>query len=374
MIAFIRPRCRASREGAFTNRQRSVFPSLTFPNHIAQITGTTTDRHGIVLNDFYDTSLKESFSFPNRPDLIRTEPIWLTAERQGVRTAVIDWPVSQAQRGTLHASYFGDAFDKAETDDHRMNRVLEILKTDQNVTPLRLVISYVSHLDTTGHRVGPESNDIEKGLLETDATIGRFIDAAVEWFKSTHPTGELYIVLTTDHGMVQVHTLVSLERLIGVDLVKDTRVVPSGPVACIYLDQLPEVERAARARAIVEKFSGVGYARAWMTKDVPASYHFAAPDRVGDVTVLLDPGYAFTKERNATTMPAVNGRRGMHGYDPAASDDLLGTAIIWRLRKPIGGVDLGPIDNTQWHATVAKLLGIEPGKEADQRAIVAPGL
>src|SRR5262245_18739270 len=41
---------RLAREGAYTTQQRPIFPSLTFPNHIAQVTGTGVDRHGIVLN------------------------------------------------------------------------------------------------------------------------------------------------------------------------------------------------------------------------------------------------------------------------------------------------------------------------------------
>src|SRR4051812_49391457 len=45
---------RLAREGAFTTREIPVFPSLTFPNHAAQVTGTTPDRSGVPLNAFYD--------------------------------------------------------------------------------------------------------------------------------------------------------------------------------------------------------------------------------------------------------------------------------------------------------------------------------
>jgi hypothetical protein len=59
----------------------------------------------------------------------------------------------------------------------------------------------------------------------------------------------------------------------------------------------------------------------------------------------------------------------MHGFDPAESVDMQGSAIVWRLRHPIGGQDLGPMTNTQWDSTVCRLLGIQPPPAADPRAV-----
>src|SRR6185437_13564118 len=78
-------------EGAFTTSERPIFPSLTFPNHIAQVTGTRVDVDGIPANDFYDTATRQTYNFPDDGGLIRSEPIWITAKRQGLRVAKIDW-------------------------------------------------------------------------------------------------------------------------------------------------------------------------------------------------------------------------------------------------------------------------------------------
>jgi len=56
---------RLAKEGAFTTQERPIFPSLTFPNHIAQVTGTTADKNGIPMNAFFDPAIGQQFSFPD---------------------------------------------------------------------------------------------------------------------------------------------------------------------------------------------------------------------------------------------------------------------------------------------------------------------
>ena len=74
----------------------------------------------------------------------------------------------------------------------------------------------------------------------------------------------------------------------------------------------------------------------------------------------------------AATQPVGGGQKGAHGYDPAACPAMLGGAVIWKYGSNAGGRDLGPIDNTQWHATVANLLGIQPAAGADSRPVRLP--
>ena len=45
---------RMEKEGMRVARMRPVFPSNTFPNHVALATGTYPDRHGILDNRFWD--------------------------------------------------------------------------------------------------------------------------------------------------------------------------------------------------------------------------------------------------------------------------------------------------------------------------------
>ena len=85
---------RIARTGARARSLTPVFPASTFSSHVALATGAHTDRHGIVGNRFHDPK-KGDFDYSNDASFIEAEPIWATAERQGVRSATFFWVGSE---------------------------------------------------------------------------------------------------------------------------------------------------------------------------------------------------------------------------------------------------------------------------------------
>jgi predicted AlkP superfamily pyrophosphatase or phosphodiesterase len=326
------------------------------------------------MNSFFDLATGKTYNFPALASMIRAEPIWITAKRQGLRVAVIDWPVSNAQTGQWKSDYFTDHYDTVRTDAQRLDQVVSILKKDPGNPPLRLIISYMAGVDHAGHQYGPEDAlNMNRAVLTADTALGHFFQSVLAWFDATHPSSDqLYFIVSTDHGMESIHEQVNLERLLGPDLVAGAKIVTSGPLASIYFTDIPQDQQPARADQIVAALKDVDFAKAWKAEDIPASFHYADPSRVGQVIVMLKPGYTYTTMRLSATQPAHRGLLGMHGYDPDASPKLLGTAIIWRYHHPFNGVDLGPIVNTQWYVTVAKLLDIQPAPGTDPRPIPLP--
>lgn len=64
---------------------RPSFPSVTFPNHYSMATGLHPDHHGLVNNFFYAPDLDSVYVMGNpNPAFFGGEPIWNTAEKQGV--------------------------------------------------------------------------------------------------------------------------------------------------------------------------------------------------------------------------------------------------------------------------------------------------
>src|SRR5215208_8214853 len=73
---------RLMRDGAFTRELAPVFPSITFPSHVSQVTGVPVSQHGVSGNTFYDSRTKRLYKYPDDAALIEAEPIWMTAARQ----------------------------------------------------------------------------------------------------------------------------------------------------------------------------------------------------------------------------------------------------------------------------------------------------
>src|SRR5213594_1452923 len=76
------------------------FPSFTFPNHYTIVTGLYPGHHGIVANTIDERSFPFRFTMSAEtardPRWWGGEPIWVTAERRGLRTATAFWPGSEA--------------------------------------------------------------------------------------------------------------------------------------------------------------------------------------------------------------------------------------------------------------------------------------
>ena len=79
------------------------YPSLTFPNHFTIVTGLYPEHHGLVANSFLDPasgarySITDPAAVTDERLLLRWHPLWSLAESQGMRTACLFWPGSEAK-------------------------------------------------------------------------------------------------------------------------------------------------------------------------------------------------------------------------------------------------------------------------------------
>src|SRR5262249_48863052 len=135
-------------------------------------------------------------------------------------------------------------------------KVGAMLKNDRGPVPLRLVITYMADVDHAGHKFGPDAKEVDQAVLNADATLDTFIRSTIDWFDAAHAkSDELYVIITTDHGMAPVQMQVNLDRLIGAELLAGAKVIFSGPLANVYLNDVPASERPERARKIIEKLN-----------------------------------------------------------------------------------------------------------------------
>jgi len=113
--------------GARAVAMRPSFPSVTFPNHYTLVTGMRPDHHGIVDNVMNDAAISDKrFTMSNSEAVVdrrwwdQAEPVWVTAERNGVRSGTMFWPGSEAAihgvRPTLAPKFDGKLPATARVD------------------------------------------------------------------------------------------------------------------------------------------------------------------------------------------------------------------------------------------------------------------
>jgi predicted AlkP superfamily pyrophosphatase or phosphodiesterase len=372
--------------GAYTKQLVPIFPSLTFPSHVSEATGVGAGLHGIVSNKFKDTSLGQEYNMPSDPNLLQAEPIWITAARQGVRSAVWDWPLSQKEdklpAGSPHATIFNpsDKFDQNETDTQRLENLVDVYRKDFDVPnhqePLRLLMGYCFAIDHAGHVAGPEAEATTKAVHEADQVLQKIVEEVADIFqKHAQPGDKLYVLITADHGMDTVKTLVNARKLIGGADVPDSVVVDtSGSLANVYLNDVPGPQRDAVKQAIIARLKDAPFVKFWLREDLPEKFAYANNSRTGDIVINMQAGYDFSTHIDGITAPAESDARamkGMHGYDPAEDRKMLGFAVLSCWGSELPGKDLGEVSTLRLHPTVAKLLGIKPAAGASAPTIEA---
>lgn len=328
------------------------YPSKTFPNHYSIATGLYPAHHGLVDNSFYDPVFDATYSLGDREAVqdgrwYWGEPIWVTAERQGVRTASYFWVGTEAPIQGIQPTYF-KYYDGSVPYAARVDSVLHWLSLPASERP-RLVLLYFAQPDGTAHRMGPEDPAVDDVVAELDAHLGRLVDGIEALPIADHVT----LILVSDHGMMQVpaDSMVYLDDYVDLEGV---RVVYNSTQSLLYLDG-----DTARIESIYQALAGrLSRATVYRKGETPARWHYDEGRRIPDLIVAADPGWMI---RLRAWDPWSGG--GMHGWDPQ-EPDMQGIFIAAGPQiRP--GVTIPAFENIHVYPFIAHLLGLDPADGID---------
>ncbi|MEP6883100.1 MAG: ectonucleotide pyrophosphatase/phosphodiesterase [Dokdonella sp.] len=354
--------------GVRAEYMRPSFPSLTFPNHYALITGLRPDRNGIVANTMEDDRIPgQKFTSWNREAIQNPNwwdegiPLWTTAQRYGLNSGIMFWPGSEAP---VHGSHpeFWSAYDKKMQGVSRVDQILAWLSLEDDKRP-SLMTLYLDTIDGVGHRDGPDSDELNAELRVVDSTIRRLVDGLIErGFDQS-----LNIVIVSDHGMVSTspERVVFLDEILPADF---ARVVSYGVLTGI----VPKRGHGRDTEAIL--LTHHDHMRCWRKSRLPERFHYGKNRRVPALLCLANHGWIISDHVNLAAKEHFS--YGEHGYD-IEDPDMRAIFIAHgpSLRK---GVVLPAFDNVDVYPLLAHLLGIEAepndGKFSEVRAaLINPG-
>ena len=177
------------------------FPSLTFPNHYTIVTGLYPEHHGLVANSFWDETKQARYALADSAAVTDGSwysgtPLWSLAESQGMRTACLFWPGSEAKIAGFRPTYYLKFDDKID-DTARIDQVLAWLHLPAADRP-HFITLYYSEPDHEGHEFGPDAPETKAAVHKVDALVGQL----KQDLDATHLPIDLVVV--SDHGMVKV--------------------------------------------------------------------------------------------------------------------------------------------------------------------------
>ena len=340
----ITPRLSALAAKGARAAMRPSFPSITFPNHYTLVTGLRPDRNGIVGNTMEDAAKPGvTFTMATADPFwwSQAEPIWITAERAGVRTATMFWPGSNVSYGGTRPHdwqfYNGDIADR-----QRVDGIVDWLRRPIANRP-RFLTLYFDAVDHAGHQFGPDDPRTNAEVTRIDGEIGRLTDEVAALGVTAN------YVIVADHGMAAT----SPDRIVELWHVadpKDYRMVTGGPYAGLE----PQSGReTALARELLRPNP---HMNCTCKGNLPPALHYGKNPRVPTFICVAQIGWLILGEPPKPDKPVQAG--GAHGYDPANHEmDALFIATGPAFRA---GVRLAPFDNVDVYPLVAGLIGIAP--------------
>ena len=330
------------------------FPSLTFPNHYAIVTGLYPEHHGIVDNDFLDpTRNYEHYSYKDKGNngdgsWFGGVPLWSLAEQQGMRSASMFWVGSEAEIAGKRPSYwvpFDDNFD----DEKRIVQIMQWLALPEAERP-HLITVYYSNADHAGHDYGPDSTECRDAVHHLDDLMG-------ELESKLKATGlPVDMVVVSDHGMVKYddpHWL-SIDKLVDLG---------NTPTSGERIYPKTEEER----QRIYEALKATNDPRfaVYRLKDVPARLRFNENAREGDPVVVPMGLMPVTVRAKAAAVKGVGG----HGFDPARVPEM--KAIFYAEGPDVKpGIKLASFSNVNVYDFIAGILKLKPTKNDGQANVL----
>ncbi len=299
---------RLAAEGAHARRMQAEFPTKTFPNHYTLVTGLRPESHGIVANWFYDPATGGMFNMAKLEThwWEAAEPVWITAEKQGVRSACFFWPGSETELQGRRPTFYR-SFEKALTCAERVDGLLAWFDLPPAERP-RFFTLYFDLVDTVGHTFGPTAPETGAAVREADDAIARLL-AGLE---ARGLRDRVNLVFVADHGMSETSPdrVVFIEDLVDVSTVQVESLGPNGGVRPKPGTVTPaELAAAIRAKAPPQ-------VQVFLREEVPAHLHYRKSERIPPVVLIADDHWNIESK---TGWPArrVNYSRGSHGWDPA---------------------------------------------------------
>lgn len=378
------------KNGAYTTKVKSVYPTLTYVIHASYVTGVYPNKHGIYHNNpfqpFVDENDQEWHWF--RHDM-KVPTVYDEITRQGMNVAGILWPVS----GKAAIKYNIPEIKAIKNE----NQALKILKNGSPLYSLcmelkygryrkgikqpylddfstmcavdtikrkkpNLLLVHLIELDDVKHALGTKGPHIEQTICRMDKRLGDLMQAVEEAGIKDDTT----FIVVGDHGQLDVRYKVHLNRLLkdhgliyeeNGEMKWRAYVQGAGGAAYLHVKQGDEeAEKLALNLLQQAKDENCYGIESILTRNELDDLHV---DMMFDYMVEAKEGYAFDDaydEERIIDLQQRGIKYATHGYSPNKPDY---TSVLVISGKEIKNeFELGEVEVIDIAPTIANILGI----------------
>ncbi len=297
------------------------FPSTTCVSLTSLGTGLPPGMHGIVGTSFRldDGSVLSPLSWGAEPNPIATQPEPTVLERAADAGVLVTSAAPAAHRssGLTRAALRGGEYPGADTLPARLAVAAAAISRARAERRASLTYVYWPDLDKAGHVHGVGSAAYRAQLARVDSLVAGLLALV---------TGDVALLVTADHGLIDVPDDRRVDLETRPDLRRDVRIILGEPrVRHIYTT--PGRGDAVRATWAEELGGRADVRTRAEVSDLLGPVDDWYADRIGDVVAIAADTWALTSDRIDRL---VSGLRGQHG-------GLTDAEVLIPLRAAAGG-------------------------------------
>ncbi len=337
------------------------FPTKTFPNHYTVATGLYPENHGIIENNIWDFGV--AFMLSKREEVQKSrwwlgEPIWVTAEKQGVRAGAFFFPGTEAEIAGRRPTFWKE-YDGKIPNEARVDQILQWIDLPRKQRP-QMYTLYFSDVDDAGHANGPDATATRDAVLKVDRSIRRLMDG----LKLRDIDKKVNVIITSDHGMAPVDQRNAVVMDDYFDSRRAERVLSTGEIWQIF-------PKEGELDQIMNGLNRIAHATCWRKADIPERLHYRASPRIAPIVCSAHEGWFMTSRDRYEIQKKradFNQPRGAHGYDNQLVSMRATFIAHGRAFKTLKLVE--PFENIHVYELMCKILDLKRAKnDGDLRRV-----
>lgn len=342
------------KDGVAATSIRPCFPSKTFPNHYAIISGMYPENNGLIANSMHDPFQNEDYKLSDSIQVrdgrwYLGEAFWETAQRSGIIAASYFWPGSEMNPEYRRPRYF-EKYNHSTPFPDRVNGIIKWLQLPDAERPHFLTL-YMEKTDDNGHKYGPNSKEVNQAIQLQDSMLGLLFNRLKEinLYDSTN------IILVSDHGMSEI----SKDRTVNVEKILDDYKVEyqqGGPIMFIQ-------PKAKDIDEVYKRLLRKGDHYDVFTKEnIPDRFHFSKNPFIPSIILSAELSWSLTTNSSEEYMSKME-VGGTHGWD----NNLMDMQGIFFAMGPAfkEGYKIATVNNIDVYPLLCKIFNISPRSNVD---------
>ncbi|KYQ92865.1 type I phosphodiesterase/nucleotide pyrophosphatase family protein [Tieghemostelium lacteum] len=338
----------SSGAGVRANFSIPQFPSKTFPNHYSIATGLLPQYHGIINNHMWDPLTNQTFNIHLNADesyWYWGEPIWVTAEKNGLTTSCVYFPGCSATIEKIEPTYNMKPYQTKSPQ-----QIVDIMKNWTGQYHPDLMLAYFYSVDSQGHNFGPNSQQVDDAIVSVDNAIGDLLN----YLKNENIYENTNIIVVSDHGMTQLNQSkwILIDKCLTNMNKTNILIADYSPILSIF-----PVEGGLTANEIMDALKNCHpNLTMYFKQDIPdvLQYSWMGNQRIPPIIGIADLGWYTTVSADTYFL------QGDHGYITSGETDMMSIFLAHGPNiKPLSTID--PFSNLEYFNFFTHLLNFTTG-------------